>query len=447
MKVSIDDEKIVQMNLQGLKKMILYRIKQITADICRSCNKVVHYQREIEYNVSCWECGRGACPDCYPTNISGGKNWRFLCQHCLEVIGNLRGFKALQETDLLKVKKPKKTPKVAEEPTKDDDEKNEEDTEAASLEDEGENESQNDSCAFTADVATQENGENVEEDPNSAFVEQRPRGFKSQNRRDETTENEKPNENPNVNEKKEPKTCTYFLQGRCHWGMSGKKPRKNVPDAAKECPYAHPRVCAKLLHHGDGKHTKYGCDGTNCRKAHPKMCTTSMRNRKCGTKCKRGFHLKGTTFEDEIPVQQVSKNVQTKYNIENSHQFPTLSQMQQKRTKQGPTEQTHRNEPQPDLSVPPPKVVNLSGNNFICMDCPAEFKYKHELKNHHKAQHNHTGAQNEASFLDVVQKSLNKMLPRLVENAIIAIQNKNQTNQTGNNMQNMRWGLIPANLS
>ena len=298
MKTNVDDDKVVQMNLQGIKKMILYRINQITADLCRGCNKVVHYRREEDYAVTCWECGRGACPDCYPSLISVGKNWRFLCHHCLDTIGKLRGFEALQDTDFLKVKKSKKATKDADEAQKDDNEEEDEEVEDTAEPKEGD-ESPDDSCVFVTDVATQDDGENREENPNHAFVEQPTRGFKAKNNKPATTEPEK--------SKQKDKTCNFFLQGRCHWGMSGRKPRKNLPDSPKECPYAHPRVCTKLLHHGDGKHTSYGCDGKSCKKAHPKMCVSSMKSRVCGKSCKNGFHLKGTTFDDKVPLQSMSK--------------------------------------------------------------------------------------------------------------------------------------------
>ena len=92
MKLKDDDETIVQMNKEGLKKMIIWRIFQITAEQCGSCLKIVHLKRDEEYLVTCWECGKGACKDCYPHDLSGGKNWRYLCTGCLNTIGDLRGF-------------------------------------------------------------------------------------------------------------------------------------------------------------------------------------------------------------------------------------------------------------------------------------------------------------------------------------------------------------------
>ena len=185
MKTTIDDDKVIQMNLQGIKKMILYRINQITADLCRSCNKVVHYRREEDYAVTCWECGRGACPDCYPSPISVGKNWRFLCHHCQDTIGKLRGFEALQDKDFLKVKKSKKANKGTDEPQQDDDEEEGVEVEEHSEPKEGER-SPDDSCIFVTNVATQNAGEKHDENPNHAFVEQPTRGFKAKSKKPET---------------------------------------------------------------------------------------------------------------------------------------------------------------------------------------------------------------------------------------------------------------------
>ena len=107
MKVGEDHEEILQMNKEGLKKMMIWRIFQITAEQCRSCMKLVHLKRDDDYLVTCWECGKGACKDCYPTAM--GKNWKYLCTFCMDTIGNLRGFKALKpDVDLLKVKTKRK---------------------------------------------------------------------------------------------------------------------------------------------------------------------------------------------------------------------------------------------------------------------------------------------------------------------------------------------------
>ena len=137
----------------------------------------------VDYAVVCWECGRGACPDCYPSNISACKNLRYLCEHCLDVIGKLRGFDALKETDLLKPKKGKKVTKENQEPDKEADE--DEEIEVDEIEDQEksneDNSTKNDSCVFSSESTTEEGGENSEEDDtNNAFQEPNVRGFKKQ---------------------------------------------------------------------------------------------------------------------------------------------------------------------------------------------------------------------------------------------------------------------------
>ena len=74
------------------------------------------------------------------------------------------------------------------------------------------------SCIFVNDTVSQETGENHDENPNQAFVEQSTRGFKIKSNKMVNKDEEKT--------KVKEKTCNFFLQGRCHWGMSGKKPRK-----------------------------------------------------------------------------------------------------------------------------------------------------------------------------------------------------------------------------
>ena len=170
-----------------------------------------------------------------------------------------------------------------------------------------------------------------------------------------------------------------------------------------------------------------------------------MKSRACGKSCKSGFHLKGTVFEDEIPMQQMPKQVQKNYRVESAHDYPPLSRMQPRRHVQGPTKQPYGNTPQQDLGVPPPQQARHSPDEFKCPDCPNAFKYRTELKNHIKVEHDSNEARNEASFLDAIQKTLDKMLPRFVESAMVTIQRRIQTNPAGNNMQSMRWGLIPAN--
>ena len=72
--------------------------------------------------------------------------------------------------------------------------------------------------------------------------------------------------------------------------MSGKK---KVDGEWKKCPFAHPRVCEKLLSNGD--RGKFGCKG-DCKKLHPKMCYSSLNSKKCphDKECRNGYHVRGT---------------------------------------------------------------------------------------------------------------------------------------------------------
>ena len=65
------------------------------------------------------------------------------------------------------------------------------------------------------------------------------------------------------------------ITGRCNFGMSGKM---KVDGEWKKCPFAHPRVCEKLL--SNGERGKFGCKG-DCKKLHPKMCYSSLNKKKC----------------------------------------------------------------------------------------------------------------------------------------------------------------------
>ena len=449
MKVEVDNEEIVQMNKEGLKKMMVWRIFQITAEQCRTCHKVVHLQRKEEYLVTCWECGKGACKDCYPSDISGGKNWRYLCSGCLDIIGNLRGFQALKsEVDLYKVK-PKKRPKKTVEIQVEDEENppNDKDEETPA----DNNDPGDDSCVFTEGVDTPNENPEVD-DPRNAFVERvERRGFLGKKLNDTGEKSTK-----------KTKTCSHFLRGRCKFGMSGRRPSKGVEKEAgvnDECPYEHPRVCSKLLNHGDNKHSKFGCDGISCKKAHPTMCTSSMYSRQCWKLCDKGWHVKGTKFENgEVPLQHVQKQVQRKPNTASSHDFPPLGSLQpmwKRNHNQQQTQNSHSNETHQDYSLPPPTILG-NNNSYKCPECNEDFQNKNEFRHHFKMEHSKSEGEKEASFLAVVQQSLYRMLPNALETCLqglvsdqgFSVQNQNQPkHQHQNGNSNLKWKLVPVNLN
>ena len=49
-------------------------------------------------------------------------------------------------------------------------------------------------------------------------------------------------------------------------------------------------TCPKLLN--NGTKGKYGCDGTNCTKLHPKMCSISLSYQRCSRDCTKGYHIR-----------------------------------------------------------------------------------------------------------------------------------------------------------
>ena len=65
--------------------------------------------------------------------------------------------------------------------------------------------------------------------------------------------------------------CKYYKQGRCRYGISGKK------DGV--CPFSHPKACQRFLTNGSNR--KRGCSKNDCSFFHPSMCHSSMSDRTC----------------------------------------------------------------------------------------------------------------------------------------------------------------------
>ena len=79
--------------------------------------------------------------------------------------------------------------------------------------------------------------------------------------------------------------CTFYKQGRCKHGISGKK------DGV--CNYAHPKKCKKFVTNGNRR--QRGCtNGSACQFLHPKVCIGSLRNRLCTKEDCTLLHIKGT---------------------------------------------------------------------------------------------------------------------------------------------------------
>ena len=98
---------------------------------------------------------------------------------------------------------------------------------------------------------------------------------------DEDADAEKKDESSEVEEKSE-KVCRYYKTGTCKHGVSG-----------KNCSFAHPKPCEKLLKHGT--RNPRGCNlGKNCKMFHPKMCSSSITKSQCFQKNCKLKHVKGT---------------------------------------------------------------------------------------------------------------------------------------------------------
>ena len=83
--------------------------------------------------------------------------------------------------------------------------------------------------------------------------------------------------------------------------MLGKTQRGGI----NKCPYKHPKVCYKYLNNGTSRTQPKGClDPDNCNDFHPQMCEQSIKDRTCcylkaGSRCRRGYHLRGTTYAEQ----------------------------------------------------------------------------------------------------------------------------------------------------
>ena len=246
--------------------MILHRLNTLMPMECEKCLKDHTPDREEMPKVMCITCDHQACPGCFSEPMDG---WVYVCQPCKKVVKDDLGVGRLEDKHYLKSSKPKKKVLITleEGEEKGDDEEEEEDED-------------------TSDEATQayeepadaekEEAEGIE----NAFLPAgwKKRGFKNK----EAKKTDK--------EEKTTKVCIHHRKGRCNFGLSGKM---KVDGEWKKCPFAHPRVCEKLLSNGD--RGKFGCKG-DCRKLHPKMCYSSLNTKKCphDKQCRNGYHVRGT---------------------------------------------------------------------------------------------------------------------------------------------------------
>ena len=109
---------------------------------------------------------------------------------------------------------------------------------------------------------------------------------------------------------KKKKTCKFYVNGNCRFGISG---RKNG-----ECKFDHPKACSKLLKHGT--HATLGCNkGKHCSNYHPKMCFSSLKSKECTDISCKYVHVKGTQtkkqhLQSKIPQNSTNETSCTEHN-------------------------------------------------------------------------------------------------------------------------------------
>ena len=263
------DEEVSGLTVAGLRLMILHRLNTLMPKECEKCLKDHTQDREEIPKVVCLRCEHQACPECFPESM-GYDSWVYVCQPCKKVVKGDLGLHRLEEKHFLKSAKSKKEEVVTleetegesdEEEEEDDDDTSDEATQAYKAP--AENETENDEA------------EGIE----NAFLPAnwKKRGFKK-------------NQETKTDKEEKTKVCIHHRKGRCNFGMSGKM---KIDGEWKKCPFAHPRVCEKLLSNGD--RGKFGCKG-DCKKLHPKMCYSSLNSKKCphDKQCRNGYHVRGT---------------------------------------------------------------------------------------------------------------------------------------------------------
>ena len=265
------DEEVSMLNLDGLRLMILHRLRTLMPKECGKCLKNHTQDRQDRPKVICLRCDHPACPECFsePVDLN---TWVYVCQPCQKVVKDDLGVGRLEDKHFMKSKKKKK--EVITLAENEDEEELEEDEGDEDEEEKEEEEGGEDKQPESESEET----EGIE----TAFLPAgwKKRGFKKDAR--------KPGSGEKMDEKK--KICIHHRKGRCKFGLSGKK---RIDGEWKKCPFEHPRVCEKLLNNGD--RGKFGCKG-DCKKLHPKMCFSSLNSKKCpyDRDCRNGYHVRGT---------------------------------------------------------------------------------------------------------------------------------------------------------
>ena len=256
----VTDERILMMLKKGKVMLLMRTIMNLMPTQCTTCTKDYHYLVGEKVEVRCTRCHLPACGECHPKRVP---HWHFLCGRCT---GKVEEQALFVEEAYSRKKKKVETVVVAQpsQPTPQP------------------------STQATSDIVELE--ETIEPEELEVLEDRRNKMVNEAGGK-EKMEKKKREEEEEERRRKEKRICRAFQYGgTCPHGMSGKKEH----GGRKECGWEHPKVCNRLLAHGD--RGSQGCDGSTCPKFHPKMCHTSTTSRRCHRERCTFWHTKGTTF-------------------------------------------------------------------------------------------------------------------------------------------------------
>lgn len=104
-----------------------------------------------------------------------------------------------------------------------------------------------------------------------------------QSQQSESEEEGPKNSSSDSDSDNEKKMCSFFKQGTCRYGISGR--------SGGTCKFIHRKVCNPYRLYGD---TKKGCRKKKCDYWHPPLCYKSVNSGECYKEKCRFWHLKGT---------------------------------------------------------------------------------------------------------------------------------------------------------
>ena len=65
----VDDDAITKLNVAVLRIMLLHRLLKLMPEACRTCNETSFFERTQVPMVRCSRCSKGACGECYPSDV------------------------------------------------------------------------------------------------------------------------------------------------------------------------------------------------------------------------------------------------------------------------------------------------------------------------------------------------------------------------------------------